>query len=325
TMSRPWLYGLLTGVMIVWGLNVIAVKWIVGAFAPVTITAVRIFIASMSLFPIVVFGRLLRRPNRREMRYLAVISLSGVLAHHLCLAIGLANTSSANGGLILGTVPIVTSILAAVMLGVRLSLFRIAGLLSGFAGILLIMLGRQNGDWHLAWGDIFLFLAVLAQAISFIFIKKITTTLEAVVVTGLTQLCGALLLFVAALQLEPYGLASLREGRWFDWSVVIASGVVATGLGHFIYNTAIQRVGTVEAAVFLNMTPLFSLLGSVWLLGETLLARHFLSFIFIVAGVFLGTGIADEWTFRRRQQRTRQRRTAAWKAQRPTGEPPSFQ
>ena len=131
-MSRAWLYGLLTSVMIVWGLNVIAVKWIVDAFAPVTITSIRIFIASMSLWPLLVWGKLIQRPGGREVRYLSVIALSGVLAHHLCLAIGLANTSSANGGLILGTVPIVTSILATVMLGVRLSLFRMIGLLSGF-------------------------------------------------------------------------------------------------------------------------------------------------------------------------------------------------
>jgi len=302
-MSRPWLYGLLTVVMIIWGLNVIAIKWIVVAFAPVTITAIRVFIAALSLLPVLVFGRLIKRPNRQQLIYLTVIAVCGVLMHHLCLAVGLANTTSANGGLILGTVPIATSILAAVMLGVRLSLFRIGGLLSGFTGILLIMLSQQTGRWHLAWGDLFMFFAVLAQAISFIFIKKITASMEAAAVTGLTQLFGSLLLFVAALQLEPHGLESLRGGTWFDWAVVVASAVLSTGLGHLIYNTAIQRVGTVEAAVFLNMTPLFSLLGSVWLLGETLLTQHFISFVFIAIGIFLGTGIADEWAWKRKQQR----------------------
>lgn len=301
-MSRAWLYGLLTSVMIVWGLNVIAVKWIVDAFAPVTITSIRIFIASMSLWPLLVWGKLIQRPGGREVRYLSVIALSGVLAHHLCLAIGLANTSSANGGLILGTVPIVTSILATVMLGVRLSLFRMIGLLSGFSGILLIMLTQQNGNWQLASGDVFVFLAVLAQAVSFIFIRKITATMEAAAVTGLSQLFGSLLLFFVALQLEPHGLARLREGTLLDWSVVVASGVLATGVGHLVYNTAIQKVGTVEAAVFLNLTPFFSLLGSAWILGETLLVQHFFSFICIAMGVFLGTGIADEWVWRRKQR-----------------------
>lgn len=294
-MSRPWLYGMLTSVMILWGLNVIAVKWIVSAFSPVTITSIRIFAASMTLMPIIVLGRLIKRPTGREFWHLLMISLTGVLAHHFFLAVGLANTTSANGGLILGTVPIVTSILASVMLGVRLSLFRIAGLISGFCGIFLIMVSQQDSTWHFSWGDIFMFGAVLAQAISFIFIRKITATMEAAVVTGLTQLFGSFLLFLVALQLEPLGLASLREGTLFDWSVVIASGVLATGIGHLVYNTAIQKVGPVEATVFLNMTPFFSLLGSALLLGETLLPQHFISFICIVAGVILGTGLVDEW------------------------------
>ncbi|MFO7263879.1 MAG: hypothetical protein A6D91_09865 [Bacillaceae bacterium G1] len=302
-MSRTWLYVLLTSVMITWGLNVIAVKWIIGAFTPLTITAVRIFIASLSLLPILLLRRLIQRLNRKELLYLSLITLTGVFVHHFCLAVGLAQTSSANGGLILGTVPIVTSILAAVLLGVRLSFFRIAGLLSGFFGVLLIMLTQHSDTWHFSWGDLFVFLAVLAQAISFIFIKKVTATMEAAAVTGLSQLFGSLLLFFVALSLEPHGLASLREGTLFDWCVVLASGVLATGMGHFIYNTAIQKVGTVEAAVFLNMTPFFSLLGSVVLLGETLLAQHWISFLCVAAGVFLGTGIADEWMWNKKWQR----------------------
>lgn len=308
-MSRTWLYVSLTSVMITWGLNVIAVKWIVGAFAPVTITAIRIFTAAMSLLPLLVYWRLWKRPNRREWLYLLVIALSGVLGHHFFLAVGLANTSSANGGLILGTVPITTSILAAGLLGARLSLFRIAGLLSGFSGVFLIMLAQQSGSWRLSWGDLFVFLAVLTQAVSFIFIKKVTATLEAAYVTGLTQLFGSVLLFLAALRLEPYGLASLREGTSLDWGIVFASGVLATGVGHLVYNTAIQKVGTVEAAVFLNLTPFFSLLGSAWILGESLRPQHLISFLCIAAGVFLGTGIADEWLWRKKLKRQ-----AAWPA-----------
>ncbi len=307
-MTRTRLYILLTCVMVIWGLNVIAIKIIVSQFAPVTITALRIFTASLSLLPILIFRQLWQKLTRRETLYLFIISLSGVLGHHFFLSVGLANTSSANGGLILGTVPIATSMLAAVMLGERLSPFRIGGLASGFAGVFLIIVAKQTGSWHLSLGDLYVFFAVVAQAISFVFVKKATASLEAAYVTDLSQLFGSFLLFLLALQLEPHGLASLKQGTPLAWSVFFASGILATGLGHLLYNTAIHRVGTIESAVFLNLTPFFSLLGAVWLLGEPLHPEHLVSFLFIAAGVFLGTGIVDEWLLRKKLQRQAEKR-----------------
>jgi len=309
-LTRTRLYILLIGVMVIWGLNVIAVKFIVDQFAPVTITSLRIFTASLTLMPLLMARRLWRKLTRREMMYLFTISLTGILGHHFFLSVGLANTTSANGGLILGTIPIATSILAAVMLGERLSPFRIGGLLSGFAGVVLIVLAQQTGSWHLSMGDLFVFFAVVAQAISFVLVKKATATLEAAYVTGMSQLIGSFLLFLLALQLEPHGMASLTQGTLLAWSVFLASGVLATGLGHLLYNTAIHQVGTAEAAIFLNLTPLFSLLGAVWFLGEPLHPEHLVSFLFIAAGVFLGTGMVDESMHRRRMKRQAEKRLA---------------
>ncbi|WP_371931922.1 EamA family transporter [Mesobacillus subterraneus] len=54
-MKNLQIYLILTGVMFLWGMNVTALKIIVGNFPPITITSLRVFTAGVSVFIILFF------------------------------------------------------------------------------------------------------------------------------------------------------------------------------------------------------------------------------------------------------------------------------
>lgn len=292
-MKKPLLYGLLLFVMVVWGFNVIAVKIIVESFSPVTITSLRVFLAGLVVLGVLFYRKELKRVTRQEASYILIGAFSGVLGHHLFLAVGLTTTTASNAALILGLIPLVTSIFAVLFLKARFTITKLLGVVLGFTGVSFIVMNGA-GVHYIAIGDFYIFLSVIAQAISFIFIKKATQTLEAKVMTCYMLILGSSFLFITSLLMDPAGLTSLSKGTSAAWLIFLASAVIATGIGHMIYNSAIHHLGAGETAIFINLTPFFALVGSVLFLGESITPFQLLGFIFIISGVLFGSGIFDQ-------------------------------
>ncbi|MED3716392.1 DMT family transporter [Geobacillus thermodenitrificans] len=309
-MRKSYIYALLVGIMVAWGLNVTALKILVEHFSPVTLTALRIFTAGVVVLLFLWGIGRLGKVGWKEAKQIGLAAMFSVVAHHFFLAVGLTRTTAVNAGLVLGMVPLVTALLAMVFLGQRPTMFRLLGIALGFFGVMFVVVNGNGGLGHLSVGDVYVFLAVLAQGISFIMIKK--ATVDARVMTGWMLIFGSLWLFVLGLVLEPRGLSSLKEGTPLLWTIFLASAVVATALGHMFYNQAVQHLGPAESAVFINLNPFFSLLGAHWLLDEPVSWAQGLGFVLIVAGVVLGSGGMDDVSarFRRTNVATRGGRKA---------------
>lgn len=287
-------YAIMTFNMLIWGLNTVALKILVQYLSPLTMQSLRIILAGVVLFFFLLWRKEWRKPSLHEWRYLIGAILFGVMGHHSCLALGLEHTTATNASLILALLPLSTVVLSILFLKDHITGLRAVGITLGLIGVIFIVL-RGSGDLssHLA-GDLWVFGAMMTQAISFIFIKKATDTMDAKQVTSLMFLCGPLGIFTISLFLHPYGLRDFTTAPGWIWVIFLASSVIATGMGHMLYNTSIHRLGPGQSAIFINLTPFFSLVGSVLFLGEQILASQIAGFFLIYAGVILGSGAVEE-------------------------------
>ncbi|TMW73433.1 DMT family transporter [Alteribacter natronophilus] len=291
-MSRGTTYITLFLVMIVWGFNVVAVKYLVDHFPPVAMQGGRILIAAVSALIVLWFLKDLRKLRLSEWGWIACAALFGQLGHHSLLAIGLTGTTASNASLILGLIPVTTALLAILFLNDRLTKLRGIGIAAGFAGVAVVV--TQNGDTaYMARGDFLVFLSMISQAVSFIFIKKISGSVSPRQLTGVMLLIGSLMLLGLSFLLENPGSEAVTGHSGLVWLVFFSSAVLATGLGHILYNAAIHRIGAGQTAIFNNLVPFFALVGAFFLLGETILLTQIAGFVLIVTGVILGTGYAD--------------------------------
>jgi drug/metabolite transporter (DMT)-like permease len=297
------IYMLLVFVMASWGLNVIATKIIVTNFMPVTITALRVFTAGIFVFIILGFLKKVRLPTKRESCYIIFTCLFNVVGHHFFLSLGLSKTSAANGGLILGLGPLLTTIVAFFLLGNRITFIRLLGIMLGLTGVTFIVVIGNGGMSSVSIGDVYVFLSIFTQAFSFILIKKISDTLDPRLMTGYMLVIGAIILFIISLFKEPNGLKGLAHGSVGVWMIFLASAIVATAIGHMIYNSALGKVGIAESAIFINLNPFFSLIGAVIFLNEHITASHIFGFIFILVGVLFGSGALEEILHRSKQKK----------------------
>jgi drug/metabolite transporter (DMT)-like permease len=289
--------------MLMWGMNVSALKVIVENFMPITITAFRIFTAGLVVFIILAFTKIVRLPKNKEWFYIAGGALFSVVLHHYFLASGLTMTSAANTGLILGMGPVLTVIFATLILKRKPSKLQITGFILGFIGVSFTVLSGSGGINSVNLGDFYILLSILSQALSFIVIKQAADMMDPRLFTGYMLLFGSIILFLISLWTEPGGLASLSNVDGTVWLVFLFSAVIATGVGHMAYNYAINQLGPAETSIFLNLNTFFSILGAAIFLNEAILFSHFIGLVFIVSGVIFGSGGLEAWMLERKRKR----------------------
>lgn len=292
-MRKNYLYLLLIAMMAIWGFNVIAVKIVVSEFPPVTITALRIFIAFLALAPFIFYKKMYRKLTKKEWYYIIGISSFGIFGFQYFMSVGLNDTSATNAGIILGASPIATAIAAAIFLKDQLTIPRGFGFLLGFIGVTIIILAGSNEGFSVSSGDLYLCIAVMVQTISFVLIKKASKTLNTTYMTGMTLLIGSIITLMIGLITEPNGISQIPGGSGAAWGLLIFSGFVATGLGYLIVNSAIQQVGAGKSAIFLNLSPFFSVISAYFVLHESIYISHWAGFGLIVIGVLLGAEIGQ--------------------------------
>lgn len=285
-------YGLVFFITAIWGLNVVFLKVLVENMPAQTMTAFRIMIAGVTALIIVLFTKELRRLTKREWTFTILGMIFGVMAHHLFLALGLQSIPASNASLILALVPIATAVLGVIFLGEKLTKARITGFVLALFGVFLIQ-GATVDAFSLSIGEGMLFISMFAQAISFIFIKKATATLDSKAVTTVMYLSGSIGLLILALVMEPSGLEGMAEASVGVYAVLFMSGIVATGIGHMVFNSAIQKIGASKTAIFNNFVPFFGVIFSVIFLKEVININQIIGFVFIVTGVLFGTGYIE--------------------------------
>ncbi|WP_053072067.1 DMT family transporter [Ornithinibacillus contaminans] len=292
------LYIILLIVMLMWGINVSALKTLVVNFDPILITGYRILAAGIAVLIGCYVLRIFRLPTKSEWMIILSISIMNVVLHHILIALGLEKTSAVNGSLIIGMAPLITMIISGILLKQFVSRWRVFGFVLGFVGVSITTLIGRDGFTAISVGDVFVFLGIVVQGLSFVSISKLKPSFDPRLLTGYMMMVGSvcIILYSILLGRDFTELASLLD--WKMASIFIFSAVFATAFGHMTYNYAIKKVGPAESAIFLNLNTLFALIGAAIFLGEVITVFHVVGFILIIVGIVFGTG-ASEALYRR--------------------------
>lgn len=186
-------------------------------------------------------------------------------------------------GLIAGLMPLTTTLFAVIVLGERMSLSAIAGLILGVAGVLIVVLPNLQG-FGSAWAYVLALCALLSLSLGTVYQKRNGGSLDPRL--GLVvQVC------VSALVVIP--VAWLLEGFAFSFSGSILSGVlwvtlVNSCLGLLLYLWLIRRGAAAKVASLFFLVPPVTALMCALVLGTRFSSMDLLGFALAAAGVWLG-------------------------------------
>jgi drug/metabolite transporter (DMT)-like permease len=208
--------------------------------------------------------------NRREWGLLLAASFLGVPVQFLLQFYALSITTVSHAALMVGTMPVILAVGAAVFAHERMDRVGWAALAGSTCGAGLIALG---GGMHPAGGASLVgdLLVVVSLAIALFWIllnKQLMERHSHVVVTVYGLFLGTAMLMVWVP--VQYGMPPVAGVSLKAWLALAASGVLCTASTTLLWNWGMTQVPASQAGVLLNMEPLMGSLLGVFVLGERL-------------------------------------------------------
>lgn len=273
----------------VWGLSFVAASMVLETLTPVLLATLRFIIASIIFSPILINS--LRRGNKPSSKDLRDIAWLGFLSISIYFWLQYTGVQYAGPGvsaiIIVGFIPILTGLASSLILKEPFDRRRVLGIGLGFIGVALItlpnlVLGSVNTRFFIGVA------CLLGNAVAFSLYSTLSRRLlkqyaEPAIVTSYVTVFGTLALLPISLTSDWSTITTLTTNQWI---AVLFLASICSGLAYFLWNYALSRLDSVQAAVWLYLEPVMAFIGVFILYGSVP------STLTIIGGVLVLVGAA---------------------------------
>lgn len=275
--------------IVIWGGAYTLVGVGVKYMSPIWLVALRLVIGAIFL-TIYLYAKGKRFPPLKDSRWIWYILLgcTGMTLPFWLLSTGQIKVDSGLTAILVGSMPIITIVLAHFFTHEKLTLRKFLGFLVGFLGIVVLFLPN---DFSLQlvqnWGSQLLILSAAGcYAITTVAAKrapKTSSTVGAAMMLITAATIGLIMASVTGFEgaMPPDGKALIVA------LVVIGLGLVSTAIATIMYLHVIDKTGPSVMAKINYFVPVASVAFGVWFLDEPLSLRMFIAFAIILLAVFL--------------------------------------
>lgn len=275
--------------MMVWGVNLSAVKGLTETLDILLVAAIRMVIASVVLAMMAWrWGRSLTHWTSREWWLLVVAAFFLVYSQQILFAAGLAKTSATNAALVMALGPMVSLSLEALAFRRPIFMRQLIGMALALGGIAAVILNRPNSALtSAAWGDVWIFCSVLGFALGGLCIQRLTLNSSPLSVSLVVHFVGSLMLCLHVIASVDAPLDHVQGMNLWQWSLAGFSAVFATGIGSVVWSRGISTIGVGRTASFISWVPIFGVLFGALFFSEPLTAWHGIGLLGVIGGSML--------------------------------------
>jgi len=262
---------------LLWGSGFLWIKLSLTGLSPVHLTVIRCALGALVLLALARGQRLPR--DRTTWRHLVVAAFFCNALPFALFAIGEQTVDSGVAGVLNATTP-----LWALLIGAKGGLrpIRVAGLLVGFAGVLLIFAPWRTAGL-VSWGAVAILGAAASYAVAFAYMGR-----HLVGRGGPMAISAAQMLAATGLSALALPLGGPDPGLTVTAVVaVVVLGVFGTGMTFFLNFRIIADEGATSAATVGYLLPVVSVALGAAVLGEELSARIVAGMVVVLVGVAL--------------------------------------
>lgn len=272
----------------IWGASFLLLKIALRDLPPTTVVAFRVGSAALTLALLLPFAAGTRALAEMRQRWAALASLAFVntASPFLLLTWGQQYIDTGVAAIFNASAPIWTAVLALFFVhSERVTGPRLAGILIGFVGIVLLVGFEPSGGERAVLGSFAVIAAGALYAVGALYAGRRLGDVSAL---GLAL--GSTLW--ATLYTLPLGLVRLggHDLTWDAIAAVLALGSVATGLAFLLYFALITGAGASRAILVTYLVPSLAIVYGVVFLDEVLTVQGVGGLALVLLGVALGTG-----------------------------------
>ncbi|HVX28947.1 MAG TPA: DMT family transporter, partial [Nitrolancea sp.] len=297
-------YILLGFTMLVWGGSFVAARALLASDDPATTTltptvlaALRFVLASVFFIPPLIGRRATKRNataralSWRDGLLLVGMGQIGIAAYFWLQYTGVRLTNAGIASiLVVGLIPLATSLVARRRLGESLRRNQLGGLVLGLLGVGIVVV--QGGSVEgVALSGAFLLGALCLIADAGLFavystlVRDLRERFDALTLTAGTTASGAVGLTLLAI--VTGGLREIGSLDAWQWVAVIYLALVCSVLAYFCYNRALATIEAGRASTWVYLEPPVALVFGALLLGESISVTSILGGLTILVSVWI--------------------------------------
>jgi drug/metabolite transporter (DMT)-like permease len=287
--ARATVYAQLALGMAVFGSATPVSKLVTSAMPVFVGSALRVGLGALVLAPFVArrWDQVLAL-GRRDWVLVGLISLFGMFGFSALMLYGMGMISGVVGAVVMSTAPAVTAAGSMLCMGDEPTWRKLVAIALAVAGVLILHLGQGGSEaqgGNLALGAALVFGAVCCEAAYTLLGKKVTESVDPLVVAGLSAALAVPIFLPFAIW--QWGDFALGETGWRAWAAVAWYGAGTLALGSWLWYSGLAKVEGAVAAAFMGVMPASALVLSYVLLGEGFRWIHLAGFATVFAGVLL--------------------------------------
>jgi drug/metabolite transporter (DMT)-like permease len=272
---------------LLWSSAFSAAKIALADCPPLLLLTARFLIAgAVMLGAAAVSGVSWRNLARRDLIALAGLGIANNALYLGLNYIGMRSISSGLSALIVSMNPVLTALLATMVLDERMTWRKAAGLLLGVGGVAFIVESRIVGGIDSPVGIMFTIAALISMVGGTILFKYLAPNGGLWIGNGVQNLAGGLVLVPFAFTLESVGEVTPT------WSLIIAlaySALLVSVVGYLLWFHLLTTSGATAASAYHFIMPPLGMLFGWLLLGEHVAPADLVGIVPVALGIYLVT------------------------------------
>jgi len=272
---------------LVWGSSFLWIKIAIGEIGPFTLVAVRLVFGLLVLALIVIWQRPAWPRSPALWGALIFMGLINTALPFVLISWGEKTIDSAVAAILNGAVPLFTLVMAHFFLhDDRMTWFKSLGVLSGFAGVVILMSQGLSPEGIQAGflGQLAVLAASAFYAIAVVYSRRKLKGVAPLVQGFASALFADLMIWGGVVQWEwPLALPTLP----LTWVSLAALGVFSTGIAYAIYFYLIHSIGPTRTSMVTYVAPVVGVVLGVTFLNEPLTWQLALGTAFIASAVWV--------------------------------------
>lgn len=293
-LRTAWYFLLLALASLMWSAQGTAVKVLDRNMGPIAITFLPFYITTLLFVPLLFASRKTgespHRPSASDWGKFVIAGVAGQVLAQLGMTWGISKSLASNGAILNLLIPVISAVLASLMLKERLTLLRVASLLIGLGGVFLMSVGdlRQAsfGQMRFLLGNLLILGGCLGSSFYNVYCKGLMRSFSEIEILIFSYITASLASLPLLLWVEPFSFRIFLQFDWQSWAAFAFLALFMYGASMLLFFKALQHLDVTTASTSLYLVPVFGVILAAVLLGERLN-----SLAIIGAGVVLGATV----------------------------------
>jgi drug/metabolite transporter (DMT)-like permease len=293
--STAWYFLLLALASLMWSGQGTAVKFLDPHLGPIAITFLPFYCATLLAIPLLLRMRRQRptasTPSRRDWVRFIIAGVGGQVLAQLGMTWGISYSLASNGAILNLLIPVISAVLASIMLRERITALRILSLIIGLAGVALMSSGdiQQASFFQSKFfvGNLMIFVGCAGSAFYNVYCKGLLQRFEEIEILIYSYITASIASIPLLIWVEPVPWRNFLSFTLSSWLAFAFLALFMYGASMLLFFKALAHLDVTTASISMYLVPVFGVLLAITMLGERLNLLEILGAIIVLSATVL--------------------------------------